>query len=108
MCLKDEYYPWNLCELSEEQEAVTWKERVIRDIWEGFTPVGFWKEVGGQPIQIEDFVVDPFAKVSWELVGVAGEIFPLSKEQVDRFEELGTASSSAALEVSQTRAAYEY
>ena len=98
--MKEEgYRPWNLCELSGEQEAVTWKvadgatgEAGGEGQLEGFLGFGFYKGVGGEARAIEGFSYDPFEPVGWEFFGKAGLIFPLSAEQIKRVGETDFAS----------------
>ena len=98
--MKEEgYRPWNLCELSGEQEAVTWKvadgatgEAGGEGQLKGFPGFGFYKGVGGEAKAIDGFSYDPFESVGWEFFGKAGLIFPLSAEQIKRVGETDFAS----------------
>lgn len=87
--------PWELCELTDEQLAVTWEvgenatsEPLNEDLWEGFSGFGFWKDVGGEPIPIEGFTVDPFSTLNWELVASSGTVFPFSERQAKLFQKI--------------------
>ncbi len=88
--LSSSYSPWLLCELSEDQKAVTWGSsdviNEIKNLEEGKTgAVGWlWKEPGGKVVSADKKITDPFDPSGVGNVEYMGGIFPLSEIQIQR------------------------